>query len=147
MTIALKDIQDSEFEDELLGVLINDIGVDARKDGDLICIDSVSTGSGDGISLTIDLVKLNDHRTLMITNIVAKSSDRTSLLGAAAVANDKTFLPKFDILNFSDGYALRAVTYMYADHLSTDELTAVLATFVAEVDQIDNLIVKVLDNM
>ena len=146
MAIKRNDISDPAFELEIFHHL-QDFGFSPERRGDIIQLSGVGAGLGDdSVDLTLNLVEMDGHRILEISSQVktpAVSFDKAVIISAQG--NLSCLTAKFTPIEQleKDTHLVRAGVVLYADHLSAQELKAMLYLFIKELDAIDNVLVDI----
>jgi hypothetical protein len=147
MAVVRNDISDPVFESEIFQYL-EDFGFSPQRRGDIIHVSGVGLESGDhSVNLSLNLVEMDGHRILEISSQLEApgvSFDRAVIVSAQGNLSCLTakFTPVEQIEKGT--HVVRAAMVLYADHLSGQELKAMLYLFINEVDAIDNTLVGML---
>jgi hypothetical protein len=136
------NLQDPDFETWVCDSL-NRAGFDATLCGDVVHLAGVGAGGGDSsVDLSLDLLSMNEHRVLGLSAIVGESTNFSNAALAALQGNNDTHVVKFKTRELVEQgepkHQVVALTYLYADHLSEEELSTMTWLFVREVDRVDN---------
>ncbi len=121
-------------------------GFAPEVDAGVIRLSGVGVVQGDrSVDIEIQLIQMDDHRVLEIRAPIRSESATFEVATLAAVRGGAAcHLAKFDLeervdrVGASAAFGLVARFHLYADHLSAEELTVMLALFLKEVDGIDN---------
>lgn len=112
----------------------------------VIHLSGVGVVQGDrSVDIEIQVLQMDGHRVLEIRAPIRSEPATFELATLAAVRGGAAcHLAKFDLeersgrADASAAFGLVARFHLYADHLSSEELTVMLALFLKEVDGVDN---------
>lgn len=149
MTLERNDISDPAFETEIFENL-QEFGYTPERNDDLIRLTGVGVGSGDGsVNLSLNLIEIEGHRILELsTQLKSPGVTFDKAVIVSVQGNLSCLTAKFTPFeNLGQGtHGVRAGMTIYADHLSKQELNAMLYLFIKEVDAIDNVLEDMLQN-
>jgi hypothetical protein len=140
--LEVLNLQDPVFEQWVCDSL-NRAGFNASLSGHLIHLEGVGVGSGDSsVDLQLDLLAMNEHRVLELSAVVGQTLNFSDAALAVLQGNNDTHVVKFKSREVLKGenseHEVVALTYLFADHLSENELSTMTWLFVREVDRVDN---------
>jgi hypothetical protein len=149
MALERNDISDPAFETEIFNQL-QEFGYSPERRGDIIELSGVDVGSGESsVNLALNLVEMDGHRILEFsTELKSPGVSFDQAVIVSAQGNLSCLTTKFTPIEHLDlgRHGVRAGLVLYADHLSKEELKAMLYLYIKEVDAIDNALEEMLQS-
>lgn len=134
-----------------LGDILREAGYSVVASSSGVHLAGVGSQHGDrSVDLDVEVLVLDDVRVLRFrSRLRSKGGVFEAAALAATRGNRATIVPRFEVdeilVEGTSVFHVSATLFLYADHVSDEELITMMGIFLHEVDSIDNELVSIIE--